>query len=48
LFGVLNIGRRLASCERILLGYHSPHPLSVASLVLQLVSEQVRSLVVLN
>jgi hypothetical protein len=46
LFGVLNVGHRLVSCERISLGSRSPS--QVTSSVLQLVSERVRSLVVLN
>jgi hypothetical protein len=46
LLEVLNVGHMLGSCERILLGSYSP-PL-VASSVLQLVSELIRSLVVLN
>jgi hypothetical protein len=47
LLGVLNVGHRTGSCERILFGSHSPPP-PVTSSVLQLVSEPVRSLVILN
>jgi hypothetical protein len=48
LLGVLNMGHWPGSYERILLCSRSPPPPPVTSSALQLVSELVRSLVVLN